>query len=59
MRQDHRDRETGEVEEVELYVAVVGASNFTYVEATRTQQLADFVMSTSSSRPGATVTTLS
>jgi len=40
------DRETGEAVEVELYVAVLGASNYTYVEATRTQQLADFVMST-------------
>jgi transposase len=40
------NRETGEAEEVELYVAVLGASNYTYVEATRTQQLADFVMST-------------
>lgn len=40
------DRETGEAVPVELYVAVLGASNYTYVEATRTQQLADFVMST-------------
>jgi transposase len=40
------NRETGEAEEVELYVAVLGASNYTYAEATRTQQLADFVMST-------------
>lgn len=40
------DRETGERIEVQLYVAVLGASNYTYVEATRTQQLADFVMST-------------
>ena len=32
--------------EVELYVAVLGASNYTYVEATRTQQLADFVGAT-------------
>ena len=40
------NRETGEAEEVELYVAVLGASNYTYVEATRTQKLADFVMST-------------
>jgi transposase len=37
---------TGEVMEVELYVAVLGASNYTYVEATRTQQLADFVGAT-------------
>jgi len=40
------DRDTGEVIEVELYVAVMGASNYTYAEATRTQQLADFVGST-------------
>jgi len=40
------DRDTGEVIEVELYVAVMGASNYTFAEATRTQQLADFVDST-------------
>ena len=40
------DCDTGEVIEVELYVAVMGASNYTYAEATRTQQLADFVGST-------------
>ena len=37
------DRETGEVTEVELFVAVLGASNYTYAEATRTQRLGDFV----------------
>lgn len=37
---------TGEATSVELYVAVLGASNYTYVEATRTQQLADFVGAT-------------
>jgi transposase len=37
---------TGEVTEVELFVAVLGASNYTFAEATRTQQLADFVGST-------------
>jgi transposase len=37
---------TGEVTEVELYVAVLGASNYTYAEATRTQQLPDFVGAT-------------
>jgi transposase len=36
---------TGEVTEVELFVAVLGASNYTYAEATRTQQVADFVAS--------------
>jgi len=39
------DRRTGEVQEVELFVAVLGASNFTFVEATRTQQLHDFIAS--------------
>ena len=37
------DRVTGEVLEVELFVAVLGASNYTYAEATRTQKLPDFV----------------
>jgi transposase len=37
---------TGEVTEVELYVAVLGASNYTYAEATRSQQLPDFVGAT-------------
>ncbi|MEI9937870.1 MAG: IS21 family transposase [Pseudomonadota bacterium] len=36
---------TGEVIEVELFVAVLGASNYTYAEATRTQQVADFTAS--------------
>ena len=40
------DRATGEVIEVELFVMVLGASNYTYAEATRTQKLADFVGST-------------
>jgi transposase len=40
------DRVTGEVTDVELFVAVLGASNYTYAEATRTQKLADFVGST-------------
>jgi transposase len=40
------DRATGEVTEVELFVAVLGASNYTYAEATRTQKLGDFVAST-------------
>lgn len=41
------DPVTGEVTEVELFVAVLGASNFTYAEATRTQQVADFIGSVS------------
>jgi len=40
------DRVTGEVTEVELYVAVLGASNYTYAEATFTQRVPDFVAST-------------
>lgn len=37
------DRATGEVTEVELFVPVLGASNYTFAEATRTQQVPDFV----------------
>ena len=36
------DPHTGEVIEVELCVAVLGASNLTYVEATRTRTVGDF-----------------
>jgi transposase len=36
---------TGEVVEVELFIAVLGASSYTYAEATRTQRLADFTAS--------------
>jgi len=36
---------TGEVIEVELFVAVLGASNYTYAEATRTQQVPDWIAS--------------
>jgi transposase len=39
------DRTTGEVIEVELFVAVLGASNLTYAEATRTQTMGDFIAS--------------
>ena len=39
------DAATGEVVEVELFVAVLGASNYTYAEATRTQQVPDWVAS--------------
>jgi len=39
------DPQTGERVEVELFVAVLGASNYTYAEATATQRIADFVMS--------------
>jgi transposase len=34
---------TGEIIEVELFVAVLGASNYTYAEATRTQTLPDWL----------------
>jgi transposase len=37
------DAETGEATEVELFVAVLGASNFTYAEATRSQTIADWI----------------
>jgi transposase len=40
------DAKTGEATEVELFVMVLGASNYTYAEATRTQRLEDFVAST-------------
>lgn len=35
--------QTGEVTEVELFVAVLGASNYTYAEATATQRIADWI----------------
>ena len=37
------DAATGEVIAVELFVAVLGASNYTYAEATRTQQIPDWI----------------
>lgn len=37
------DPSTGEVFEVELFVAVLGASNYTFAEATHTQKVHDFV----------------
>ncbi len=45
-RPDIVDPKTGEVIAVELYVAVLGASSYTYVEATRSQSLANFVGAT-------------
>jgi transposase len=36
---------TGEVTEVELFIAVLGASNYTFAEATHTQQVPDFIAS--------------
>jgi transposase len=40
------DPTTGAENEVELFVMVLGASNYTYAEATRTQSLGDFVGAT-------------
>jgi transposase len=37
------DPKTGQVREVELFVAVFGASNYTYAEATESQKSADFI----------------
>ncbi len=39
------DTPTGEVREAELFVAVLGASNYTYAEATWTQTLPDWITS--------------
>ena len=41
------DSESGELVPVEVFVAVLGASQLTYVEASRSQKLADFLRSTS------------
>ena len=37
------NRLTGEVRQAQIFVAVMGASNFTYAEATWTQRLADWI----------------
>jgi transposase len=37
------DRSTGETKEAQIFVAALGASNYTYAEATRTQQLPDWI----------------
>lgn len=37
------DPHTGEIREAELFVATLGASNYTYAEATWTQQLEDWI----------------
>src|SRR5437764_2084135 len=37
------DGTTGEVRECQLFVAALGASNYTYAEATFTQRLADWI----------------
>lgn len=46
MRPTIAEHRTGEVIEVELFVATLGASSFTYAEATRTQRRDDFIAST-------------
>jgi transposase len=40
------ERETGELRDVELFVMVLGASNYTFAEASYTQGSADFIAST-------------
>lgn len=37
------DKQTGEIQDVEIFVAVLGASQYTYVEAVMTQQKEDFI----------------
>ena len=37
------DRETGEIHKAQIFVAVLGASSFTYAEATMSQQLEDWI----------------
>ncbi|MFQ6003956.1 MAG: IS21 family transposase [Woeseia sp.] len=37
------DRATGEVQDTQIFVAVLGASNYTYAEATLTQSLPDWI----------------
>lgn len=37
------NKQTGEIEEVEVFVAILGASQLTYVEAVMTQQKEDFI----------------
>lgn len=37
------DRRTGEIRQAQVFVAVLGASNYTYAEATWTQSLADWI----------------
>lgn len=45
MRPEIVDPTTGRITHVELFVGVLGASNFAYAEATRTQQVEDFIAS--------------
>src|SRR5437016_12248826 len=45
------DRLTGEVRQAQIFVAVMGASSFTYVEATWTQALGDRIGAHPAGRP--------
>jgi transposase len=40
------DKDTGEVTEVQFYVAILGASQYTYAEASESQKKEDFIVST-------------
>ena len=40
------DRTTGEVQEVEVFIGILGGSNYTYVEASASQKLDDFTRCT-------------
>ena len=40
------DRETGEIKQVQVFVAILGASQLTYVQATFTQKKEDFIAAT-------------
>ena len=37
------DQQTGEIKEAQIFVAVFGASNYTYIEATHSQSLSDWI----------------
>ena len=37
------DRRTGEIRQAQIFVAVLGASNYTFAEATWTQGLEDWI----------------
>jgi transposase len=39
------DKDTGEITEVEFFVAILGASQYTYAEATPSQKKEEFVVS--------------
>ena len=44
-REANPERDTGELREAQIFVAVLGASNYTYAEATWTQTPADWIAS--------------